>query len=151
MGVPSHAVAVLALLLSSGCVATYQIPPAQLQYLNGYNIHGEQSADGATFTALPYRMISTQGQPVDYNSTKELILLGASQQQLAPPGPFEAILISEDTFHAVDLSGLPIEVPLKDIHAVQVTQPSPEETSQLVFLLTIVSTVLLSGIALAVH
>jgi hypothetical protein len=141
---------VATLLLSSACVETYRIPPAQLQYLNGYNIHGEQTAGAVTFTELPYRLISTQGQPVDYNSTKQLLLLGASEQQLAPPGPFEAISLTENSFEAVLLNGPPVQVPLQSIRAVEITEPSPQRTSQLTLALTVLASVILAGITVAV-
>jgi hypothetical protein len=138
------------LLLSSACVETYKIPPAQLQYLNGYNIHGEQSVNGATFTELPYRLISFHGQPVDYNSTKQLVLLGASQQQLAPSGPFESITLSENTFDAILLNGPPVQVPLQSIQTVEITEPSPQRTSQLTIALSVLASVILAGITVAV-
>ncbi len=137
---------VAVLLLSAGCVTTYQIPPAQLQYLNGYDIHGEQSSGGATFTAFPYRLISTQGDAVDYNSAKQLILRNAAQQQLAPPGPFEFISITNSTFDAVPLKGPPFQVPLQEITTVEVVQPNPEATSTLI---GVISTLLLTGLTIA--
>jgi hypothetical protein len=144
-----RAAAVTALLFSAGCVETYQIPPVQLQYLNGYDIHGEQSSGGATFTALPYRLISTQGDPVDYNSTKQLILLGATRKQLAPPGPFELIFINDTTFDAVPLKGPPVQVPLDDIKAVEIVQPNPEQTSQVLTIIGVITSLLLTGITIA--
>lgn len=149
MGVPSQAAGVAALLLSSGCVDTFQFAPVQLQYLNGYSIHGEQTMNGATYTELPYRLVSTQGQPVDYNSSKELILLGASQQPLAPPGPFDVIVINDETFDAVPLTGPPVQVPLKDIKSVEIREPNPQKTNDLVIAISTIVSLILTGVVLA--
>jgi hypothetical protein len=142
-------IAMVTLWLACGCTETYRIAPAQLQYLNGYNIHGEQSAGGATFTELPYRLISTDGQPVDYNSTKQLVLQGAAQKQLAPSGPFESILVEDDSFKAVPLTGQAYQLPLKEIEGVEIVQPSPQKTSQAIFLFSLLTTLILTGITIA--
>jgi hypothetical protein len=148
MRVARRAAAAVMLLLM-GCVETYRIPPAQLQYLNGYDIHGEQSSAGATFTEFPYRLLSYRGQPVDYNSTKQLYLLGASEKPLAPPGPFQSIFITESTFDAFPLAGPPVQVPLQSIQAVEIVEDSPERTQQLVVLISIVTSLVLAGITIA--
>jgi hypothetical protein len=145
----SSRITLVTALLASGCTETFRIPPAQLQYLNGYNIHGEQSSGGATFTELPYRLISTEGQPVDYNSTKQLVLQGAAQKQLAPSGPFESILIEDDSFKAIPLTGQPYQLPLQEIQSVEIVQPSPQRTSQAIFLFSLLTTLILTGITIA--
>jgi hypothetical protein len=151
MGVPAQVATVATLLLSAGCVDTYRIPPVQLQYLNGYSIHSEQTTNGSTYTDMPYRLVDYSGQPVDYNSTKQLVLLGASDKPLAPPGPFDVILINDLTFDAVPLNGPPVQVPLQDIKAVEITQPSREKTTFALTLVTVVATLVVCGIAAAVH
>lgn len=137
-------------LFACGCTETYRIPPAQLQYLNDYDIHTEQSfGPDATVTALPHRLISTDGQPVDYNSTKQLLLLGPGGKQLAPSGPFESILVQDDSFKAVPLTGQPYQLPLQAIQSVEIVGPSPERTSQLVVFLSVLTTLILTGITVA--
>jgi hypothetical protein len=145
----SRRVTAAVMLFLAGCVETYRIPPAQLQYLNGYDIHGEQGSAGVTFTEFPYRLLSYRGQPVDYNSTKQLYLLGASEKPLAPPGPFQSIFITENTFDAFPLAGPPVQVPLESIKAVEIVEDSPERTRQLVFLISVIASVVLAGITIA--
>lgn len=151
MGVPARVGAVATLLLSAGCVDTYRIPPVQLQYLNGYSIHSEQTTNGSTYTDMPYRLVDYGGQPVDYNSTKQLVLLGASDKPLTPPGPFDVIVINDTTFDAVPLNGPPVQVPLQDIKAVEITQHSQEKTTAALTVITIIATLISCGIAVAVH
>ncbi|MGO9831074.1 MAG: hypothetical protein ACLPJH_13130 [Myxococcaceae bacterium] len=119
----------------------FTIPPGQLQYLNGYNIHGEQNVNGVTFTDAPYRLVTAQGQAVDYNSEKELYLLARTGTPLAPPGPFESIVVTESTFEAVPLSGPPVEVPLASISSVELAQYSPGNTSALITVFTVLATI----------
>lgn len=115
-----------AVVFGSGCVDRYTIPTSQLQYLNGYDIHGEQTVNGQTVTEKPYRLVSTQGQVVDYNSSKQLVLLGKEDKALTPPGPYELIFINDGTFDAVPLQGPSVSVPLDSVTAAQVSQPNPE-------------------------
>jgi hypothetical protein len=124
------------LLFTSACVDRYTVPPVQLEYLNGYDIHSEQTVQGATFTDKPYRLTTVQGGVVDYNSTKQLLLLGANGKPLAPPGPFELISLSENTFDAKPLVGQAVEVPLKDISSVQVAEYNSQKTTDFVVLLS---------------
>jgi hypothetical protein len=149
MRMPIRSTLVTALLVS-GCTDTYRIPPAQLQYLNGYDIHSEESVGpGATFTPLPYRLISTDGQPVDYNSSTQLRLLGPGAKQLAPSGPFESILIEDNSFKAVPLTGQPYQLPLQEIQSVEIVEPNPQKTSQLIAFVSLLTTLILTGITIA--
>jgi len=133
MGAPMRVGAVLtAVVFGSGCVERYTIPTAQLQYLNGYDIHAEQAVNGQPVTEKPYRLVSTQGQVVDYNSSKELVLLGRDGKPLTPSGPYELIFINENTFDAVPLNGQSVSVPLDRVSAAQVTQKSPDTTAAVV-------------------
>ncbi len=143
--------AAAALLFTTACMDRYTIPPVQLQYLNGYNIHGEQNVNGVTFTDAPYRLITAQGEAVDYNSSKELYLLGVTGTQLAPPGPFESILISESSFDAVPLAGPPVAVPLASISKVELTQYNPGNTTALITLFTLLATIIPTLIVAASH
>jgi hypothetical protein len=130
MGAPMRAGAVLtAVVFASGCVERYTIPTAQLQYLNGYDIHGEQAVNGQPVTERPYRLVSTQGQVVDYNSSKELVLLGKEGKPLTPSGPYELIFINGNTFDAVPLNGPAVSVPLDSVSAARVTQSTPDTTA----------------------
>ncbi len=140
--------AATALLFLSACVDRYTIPPAQLVYLNGYDIHREQTVQGATFTDRPYRLTTTQGELVDYNSSKQLVLLSAGGTQLAPPGPFEFISIDDGTFGAKPLVGPPVDVPLQSISHVEIDQDNPEKTSALISIITSAVGLLVTIIAL---
>lgn len=122
----------MAVLFSTACVDRYTIPTQQLQYLNGYDIHGEQNVNGATVTDRPYRLISAKGEAVDYNSTKQLVLLGDGGTPLTPPGPYELIFINDNTFDAVPLNGPPVAVPLQTVSAAQITVPRPDQTAELI-------------------
>jgi hypothetical protein len=124
----SHVATATALLFTAACVDRYTVAPVQLEYLNGYDIHTEQTVQGATFTDKPYRLTTLNGEAVDYNSSKQLLLLGTNGKPLAPPGPFELISISDDTFDAKPLVGQAVEVPLERITRVEVQQANPEKT-----------------------
>jgi len=117
-----------AVVFGSGCVDRYTIPTSQLQYLNGYDIHGEQTVNGQTVTEKPYRLVTTQGQVVDYNSSKQLVLLGKEGKQLTPPGPYELIFINDGTFDAVPLQGPSVSVPLDSVTAAQVSESNSTAT-----------------------
>jgi hypothetical protein len=141
---------VLALLVSSACVETFKIPPAQLHSLNGYSLPKTEPAVTAPRTELPYRLTSTEGRPVEYDASKQLVLLGANAQPLAPPGPFEAISVSDSTIDIVPVTGAPVQVPLRSIQSVEVVQPSPERTSQLIIAASFVALLLAVGITLTI-
>ncbi len=143
--------AVTAVLFASACVDRFTIPPAQLQYLNGYDIHGEQSVNGVTFTDSPYRLLSTDGQPVDYNSSKELLLLGDAGTPLAPPGPFQTIFITPEAFNAVPVFGPPVAVPLQAVSSVEVVQHSAAKTTLLVTFFLVVATIIPTIIVVSNH
>jgi hypothetical protein len=145
-----RAAAAVALLFVTACVETFKVAPSQLQYLNGYTLRGEKPPGGQPRTELPYRLTSTQGKPVEYDSTKKLLLLSSTEQPLAPTGPFESISLTENSFDAVPVAGPPVQVPLKSIKAVEVSQPSPERTSQLIIAVSFVSVLLLVGVTLAI-
>jgi hypothetical protein len=146
-----HAGTLLALLVSSACVETFKIPPAQLHSLNGYTLPKmEPAAATAPRTELPYRLTSTDGKPVKYDASKQLVLLGADAQPLAPRGPFEAISVSDNTIDVVPVTGTPVQVPLRSIQSVEVVQPSPERTSQLIIAASFVALLLAVGITLTI-
>ena len=130
--------AATAVLFASSCVTRYSIPPVQLQYLNGYSIHSEQTIGGQTYTETPYRLLTTEGTPVDYNSTKKLVLLGDAGQLLAPPGPFDTISIGEDSFDAVPLNGPAVGVPLEAITKVEIQQPDQVGTDIVISLVSLI-------------
>jgi hypothetical protein len=150
MRAPSRLVAVATtLVFFSACVERHTIPTAQLEYLNGYDIHGEQSVNGVTFTDRPYRLIATDGAVVDYNSSKSLVLVGAGGGPLTPPGPFQSITISEGAFDAVPLFGPPFGVPLNTVSAAVVTQSSPERTAELIGAVSLVLSLIGLGLTIA--
>jgi hypothetical protein len=138
------------LLVSSACVETFKIPPAQLHSLNGYSLPKPEASDGAPRTHLPYRLTSTDGKPVEYDATKQLVLLGGNAQPLAPRGPFEAISVSDNTIDVVPVTGTPVQVPLRSIQSVEVVQPSPERTSQLIIAASFIALLLAVGITLTI-
>ncbi len=84
-------VVVLLCLAAGGCTKTVYIPTRELVHLDGYDIHNERSVDmvvgystnryGTTpivgnvpITDRPYRMLTMEGQPVDFNSRTPLVL-----------------------------------------------------------------------------
>jgi hypothetical protein len=138
-----------AVFFFTGCVDRYTIPTIQLQYLNGYDIHGEQTVNGATITDRPYRLVSAKGEVVDYNSTKKLVLFGDGGTPLTPPGPYSVIFINEGTFDAVPLQGSGVAVPLDSVSAAQLTQSSPEKTAELFGVIGLVIAVVSLGVTIA--
>ena len=144
----------MALLFTSACVDRFTIPPSQLEYLNGYDIHMEQTVNGTTFTDRPYRLLTDQGQLVDYNSTKQLYLVGATGKLLAPSGPYQGIYINQGSFDVLPFAGPPIQVPLETIKTVQLEQYSREKTNELISGLSLVvsvALVALSAVAATSH
>jgi|GEM_PF-5348200 len=129
--------AATAVLFATACVDRYSIPANQLAYLNGYDIHSEQNVNGVTFTDRPYRLLTAQGEVVDYNSSKQLYLFGDGGQQLAPPGPFANIYVTEDAFDAVPLAGQAFGVPLASVSSVEVVEPNSAKTATIITVFSI--------------
>ncbi len=143
--------AATAVLFTSACMDRYSIPTNQLAYLNGYDIHSEQNVNGVIFTDRPYRLLTVQGEPVDYNSSKELYLLGDAGQRLAPPGPFANIYVTEERFDAVPLSGPPFGLPLANVSSVEMEQYSSGKTYTLISIFSLLMIVIPSVIVSSSH
>ncbi len=143
--------AATAVLFTSACMDRFTIPPGQLAYLNGYDIHSEQNVNGVTFTDRPYRLLTAQGEVVDYNSSKELYLLGDAGQHLAPPGPFANIYVTENRFDAVPLAGPPFGVPLDSVASVEVEQYSSTKTAAIITLFSVLMAIIPTVIVSTSH
>jgi len=122
--------ALLALL--PGCYDHLYVPPAELPRLSGYDIHNETQYHvggrhpyNAIATDRPYRVVSTDGKPIDFNSQTELYLHTRDGQRVG--GHYLAVDVDATTFRAQTVAG-PLMVPLTDVTAVETWKYSPNKS-----------------------
>jgi hypothetical protein len=117
----------------SGCFGRVTIPAVELKQLDGFDVHDERPTttapvEGVT-PAKRYRLITTDGDPVDFDSTTRLTLVLG---ELAGDFRFRHIAVEGDVFNAVTMQGEAISQALSSIARVETDVPSLGRTIGLV-------------------
>jgi hypothetical protein len=135
-------------LSGSGCMTRLTIPTRELKNLDGYDIHNERSVTVVTGTAQhgrsvtptmaqvpvtdrPYRLITTEGDAVDFTSKTMLGLVTAGQPE--ETHRYREVHVTDTTFQGFTREGQSIEVPLTSIDEASVTTISAGKTLGLAF------------------
>lgn len=157
----------MVVVLCSGCFNHVVIPTSELKQLDGFDVHNERSVTMVTGTAYtrygaapivsnvavtdrPYRLLTTEGEPVDFTSRTSLTLVSGT-------GPvayrFREVHVSDVLFSAVSMMGDPVSYDLSSIKQVETEVPSMGKTLGLMFgigggvviVMTVVLVVILSS------
>jgi hypothetical protein len=146
----------LGLLLSlPGCYERLWVPPSELPHLSGYDIHNERqihtvgprSSYSFIETDRPYRLVATDGRPIDFNSQTPVYLHLRDGQIVG--GHYLSVEVDEREFRGQTLSES-LRVPLVDVAAVEAKRPSPGRTTALVVGLGLGVAALAAGLAAGV-
>jgi hypothetical protein len=146
--VVTGAMAVVMGLFGSGCMTRLTIPTRELANLDGYDIHNERSVTVVTGTAMygsrgmptmarvpvtdrPYRLITNEGDAVDFTSRTLLGLVTAGQPE--ERNRYREVHVTDTTFQGITRNGQSIEVPLTSIDEASVTTVSIGKTLGLAF------------------
>jgi hypothetical protein len=140
---PSLTKGALVLALSAsltGCYDRLWVHPSELQYLSGFDIHNERSvvvqagryASTSLMTDRPYRLVTPNGEPIDFNSRTGLKLHLDSGLEI--DGPFLSLAIEDGILSARTPDG-PLRVPLRSVSGVEVKRYSTGKTGALLIAL----------------
>ncbi len=128
-----------ALVLLTGCHKRIHIPASELSHLDGYDVYNERSVMVAVpvnhpgpngtlttgtgqaerqVTDRPYRMVTPEGQVIDFTSNTHLYLI--SKQNEEQGGRFKNIQVDEQAFRGTLLTGQAIQLQRTDIERAEV-------------------------------
>ena len=114
----------------SGCYSTYIVPTAQLSHLDGYGLEASRglapevhppSSDASKSPAAdkPFQMLTTDGNPVAYDSSEWLFL--SPNWQVSRGGQFREIHVEKGHFAGTLVDGTKLSADLKNINHAELT------------------------------